>query len=122
MYEHPEATPAEIREASVGLAKEIWNRYYAPVFGQRDVVLLGVYSHIVHSFLYLPDYAIGHLIHFQIEEKVKQSGRLGAEFERMATIGRVAPDVWMKQATGSPVGAEALLQATEKALAAFPQK
>lgn len=120
MYEHPEATPAELREASAGIAKDVWNRYYAPIFGHRDVVLLGVYSHIIHSFLYLPDYAIGHLIHVQIEEKVKESGHLGAEFERMATIGRVAPDVWMKRATGAAVSADALLKATEKALVAFP--
>jgi hypothetical protein len=35
----------------------------------------------------------------------------------MAKIGNVAPDIWMKQATGSPVGPAALLAATEKALA-----
>jgi hypothetical protein len=31
-------------------------------------------------------------------------------------MGRVTPDVWMKHATGSPVGPEALLSATEQAL------
>jgi hypothetical protein len=31
-------------------------------------------------------------------------------------MGSVAPDVWMKNATGSPVGADALLDATAKAL------
>ena len=35
----------------------------------------------------------------------------------MARIGNVAPDIWMKQATGAPVGPAALLEATEKALA-----
>jgi hypothetical protein len=34
----------------------------------------------------------------------------------MAKIGNVAPDVWMKEATGAPVGSHALLAATEKAL------
>jgi hypothetical protein len=34
----------------------------------------------------------------------------------MATQGRLTPDLWMKQATGRPVGPEALLEATEKAL------
>ena len=32
------------------------------VIGKKDVVLLGIYSHMIHSFLYLPDYPIGHLI------------------------------------------------------------
>ena len=35
----------------------------------------------------------------------------------MAKAGSLAPDLWMKHATGAPVGAEALLDATEKALA-----
>ena len=35
----------------------------------------------------------------------------------MAKAGNIAPDIWMKQATGAPVGAQALLAATEKALA-----
>jgi len=76
MYEHPDATPGELRDAVVALAKETWNRYYAPVFGQRDVVLLGVYAHMVDSFMYLPDYAIGRLIALQIEQKMALGGRL----------------------------------------------
>jgi hypothetical protein len=35
----------------------------------------------------------------------------------MAKIGNVAPDIWMMQATGAPVGPQALLEASEKALA-----
>ncbi len=37
----------------------------------------------------------------------------------MATAGNIAPDLWMKRATGAPVGPDALLHATEKALAAL---
>lgn len=116
MYEHPSASPSQLKEATVRIAKEIWNKYYAPVFNTKDVVLLGIYSHMIHSFLYLPDYPLGHLIAHQIEEQVKKSGNLGKEFERMATYGRVAPDLWMKHATGSPVGADAMLAATKRAL------
>jgi len=116
MYDHPDATPAELREATVSISKDIWNQYYAPVFGMKDVVLLGIYSHMIHSFLYLPDYPIGHMIAHQIEEQVAASGDLGGEFERMATFGSVVPDLWMIHATGHPVGPEALLQATEEAL------
>jgi hypothetical protein len=66
--------------------------------------------------LYLPDYPLGHMIAFQIERKIESAGNLGAEFERMAIAGRIAPDLWMKRATGSPVGPEALLAEAEKAL------
>src|SRR5438477_2648478 len=118
MYEHPEAKPQELRDATLQIAKEIWNRYYAPVFGKKDVVLLAIYSHMIDSFLYLPDYPIGHLIAFQIEEQMKKAGSIGPEFERMAKMGHVTPDLWMEHATGRPVGAEALLEATQRALAA----
>jgi hypothetical protein len=43
-------------------------------------------------------------------------GTIGTEFERMAKFGNLAPDLWMKNATGAPVGPDALLQATERAL------
>jgi len=117
MYDHPDAKPAELNVATVQIAKDIWNKYYAPVFNQRDVTLLGVYSHMISSFLYLPDYPIGHMIAFQIEQQMDKAGAIGPEFERMATFGSVTPDLWMKHATGAPVGPDALLQATEKALA-----
>jgi len=71
---------------------------------------------MIDSTLYLPDYPIGHMIAFQLEEHMKKSGRIGPEFERFARQGRVAPDLWMKGATGSPVGPEALLSAAEQAL------
>ena len=36
--------------------------------------------------------------------------------ERVSRIGSLAPDLWMIQATGKPVGPEALIEATAKAL------
>ena len=116
MYDHPTATPAELKDATIQIAKEVWNKYYAPVFKKGDVVLLGIYSHMIDAFLYLPDYPIGHMIAFQIEEQMEKAGNIGSEFERMATVGSVVPDLWMKKATGAPVGPEALLAATSKAL------
>ena len=117
MYEHPDATPAELKEAVLAIAKETWNRFYAPVFGVRDTPILAVYSHMVDSFLYLPDYPIGHLIAFQIERHVEKTGAVGPEVERMAKQGRISPDLWMKGAVGAPVGPEALLSAAAEALA-----
>jgi hypothetical protein len=116
MYDNPEATPAELRAATVEIAKGVWNRYFAEVFGIEDVTLLGIYSHMIHSALYLPDYPIGAMISRQIEDHIAQSGDLGGEFERMCLAGNVAPDLWMMLATGRPVGPEALLEAAERAL------
>jgi hypothetical protein len=117
MYDHPDATSKQLNDATVQIAKDIWNKYYAPVFHKKDVILLGVYSHMINYFLYLPDYPIGHLIAHQVEEQMKKVGSIGPEFERIAKMGRVTPDQWMEHATGKPVGADALLEATHKALA-----
>jgi hypothetical protein len=122
MYEHPQAKPAELKEATLTIAKEVWNKYYAPVFKTRDVVLLGIYSHMIDSALYLPDYPLGHLIAFQVKRHIEKAGNLGGEIERMSRMGNVAPDVWMKAATGSPVGAEALLAATAEGVKALEAK
>jgi hypothetical protein len=116
MYAHPEATPAELREATLRLAREVWNRFYAPVFARRDVVLLAIYSHMIDSVLYLPDYPVGAMIARQVEEQIRRAGRLGEEFERMTSQGRLTPDLWMQKATGAPVGPDALLAAAERAL------
>ena len=119
MYDHPTATPSQLKEAVQGILRDVWNRYYGPLLGQKDCVLLGIYSHMIHSFLYLPDYSIGQMIAFQIEQEIEKTGKLGETFERMATQGRLTPDLWMQKATGRPVGPGALLEATAKALEAI---
>jgi hypothetical protein len=48
---------------------------------------------------------------------MRKAGSIGAEFERMATQGRIAPDLWMQTATGSDVGADAMIQSATEALA-----
>lgn len=122
MYDHPEATPAELRQEVVRVAKELWNRYYEPVLGGKDTLLLAIYSHMIQNTLYLPDYPLGHLIAFQIEEHLAKqpAGSLGKEFERMASYGAVTPDLWLQHATGAPLSTGPLLKATQAALAAEP--
>jgi hypothetical protein len=118
LYQHPRATPAELRQATLRIAREVWNQHYAGVLGGRDSTLLAVYSHQVSHPLYLADYPLGHLIAAQIEEHLSRSASLGAEVERMASQGRLTPDLWMQRATGAPVSARALLSAAEEALRA----
>ncbi len=116
MYEHPTITPAQLKAATIDIAKNIWNKYYAPVFKKKDILLLAIYSHMIDSYMYLPDYPIGYLIAHQIEQQIKKSGNIGKEVERIVKAGCIAPDLWMINATGSPVSADALLNATEYAL------
>jgi hypothetical protein len=116
MYAHPDATPEALRDAVVEISRKEWNRHYAPVLHARDVELLGVYSHMVSYPLYLASYPLGHLIAAQIEARLKAAPALGPEFERMAKEGDVTPDEWMRNATGAPVGTQALLEAAERAM------
>lgn len=116
MYEHPKATPAQLRDATVEISKRVWNAYYAPVLGAKDTPLLGIYSHMISYPMYLFNYPLGHLIAFQLEEQVKKTGKIGPEIERMSKLGAVTPDAWMTHATGEPVSAGPLLRATEAAL------
>jgi hypothetical protein len=130
LYEHPQATAAALRDATVRIAADVWKKHYARILGGVDkdgqgTPLLGIYSHMIAYPLYLTDYPLGHLIAFQIEEQVEKatsSGKttLGAEIERMCRFGAVAPDAWMKNATGEPVSAAPLLRATQRALSTLP--
>jgi hypothetical protein len=119
MYEHPDATAAELREATLAAARDVWNQYYAPLFGVKDVEILAIYSHMIAYALYLPDYPIGHIIAFQVAGKLGQ-GDFGKGFEAMARQGRLTPDAWMRGAVGAPLSAEALLTEARQALDALP--
>jgi hypothetical protein len=118
MYAHPEATPAELREATLTAARDVWNRYYAPAFGSRDEEILAIYSHMIVYGLYLPDYPLGHIIAFQVADKVTGE-RFGAEFERVARQGQLTPDAWMRGAVGQPISTKVLLTAARAALGAI---
>ncbi len=117
MMEHPRATPAQLRDATVRIATQTWREHYAPLLGGVDTPLLGIYSHMISYPLYLFNYPLGHLISFQIEEQLQRAGAIGPELERMAVQGAVSPDLWMTGAAGGPVSSAPLLRATEAALA-----
>lgn len=115
MYSHPNASAVKVRDAMITIAKDIWNKYYAPVFGIQDQILLVIYSHIIDGGMYIPDYSIGHSIAFQIEHYLKDKN-LATEMERMCKLGNLAPQVWMKQAVGSPISAQALIDAASESV------
>jgi len=117
MYAHPDATPAQLKEAVIAAAKDVWNKYFAPIFGEKDSDLLAVYSHMISYPLYLPDYPLGHIISYQIEEHMKK-GNLAQEMERMCRTGSVTPDLWMREAVGGPISVEPLLRAAMEAVQA----
>lgn len=115
MYENPNATPEELKMAVVSIARDIWNQYFEPVFGIKDCEILAVYSHIIDAALYLPNYAVGSMIAFQIEDYMKDKV-IGQEMIRMCKIGSVTPDHWMVKAVGQPISPQPLLDAAKLAV------
>jgi len=115
LYENPDATKEQLKEKVISTAKEVWNKYYSDVFGVKDCPLLAIYSHMIEDPLYLPNYPIGHLIDFQIDEFLKGKN-FADEIVRIYSAGRLIPQLWMKNAVGSEISIKPILDATDKAL------
>ncbi|MBN2090062.1 hypothetical protein JW964_10620 [candidate division KSB1 bacterium] len=109
LYEHPNASAEELKAAVIKIAIDTWNQYFAPVIGKNDSPLLAIYSHMVAYGLYLPDYAIGHIIDFQIGQYLKNKN-MAVEMERMCRLGALTPDEWMKLAVGESISVTPLLE------------
>jgi len=115
LYEHPDATKEQLKETVVNTAKEVWNSYFADVFGTRDCPILAIYSHMIDNPLYLSNYPVGHLIDFQLDGFLKGKNFAG-EVLRIYSAGRLIPQLWMKNAAGSEISIKPLTDATDEAL------
>ena len=115
LYENPNATKDQLKATVVKTAIEVWNQYFAPVFGMKDTPILGIYSHMIDNPLYLSNYPVGHLIDFQIDEFLKGKN-FADEVLRIYSTGRMIPQLWMKNAVGSEISIKPLLSATDQAL------
>lgn len=115
LYANPEATPAQLKDAVNTIAKDIWNKYYAPAFGVKDEPVLAIYSHMIDVPLYLPNYAYGHIIEFQLAEYVKGKA-FAAELNRIYSQGNLIPQRWMEGAVGTKISVQPVLNATNEAL------
>ena len=119
LYAHPKTTAAELRDAVLATAREVWNRYYEPVLGTADSPLLAIYSHMLDYPMYLPNYPIGHIIHYQLEEHLAKCGgdaAFATELQRIYRQGRLTPQAWMQDAVGAPVSVEPILTAVDRIL------
>ena len=115
MYANPNATATDLSEAVMHLSKEIWNKYYALVFGIKDETVLAIYSHMINYPLYLSAYAFGQIIEFQLNEHMKEKD-FASEVDRIFKLGKLTPNVWIKEATGNALSVEPLLEAVRMQL------
>ncbi|MDG5800593.1 hypothetical protein QA597_09505 [Marinilabiliaceae bacterium ANBcel2] len=118
LYENPDATAVELKEAVLKLSKSIWNSYYADIFGEKDVPVLAIYSHMIQSPLYLMNYPYGRLIMFQLEDYIVDKD-FACEVVRMFSQGYLTPHHWMKGAVGEQISNQPLFDAVEEALEAI---
>ncbi|MDA1105227.1 MAG: hypothetical protein O2855_01370 [Planctomycetota bacterium] len=115
LYTHPDANADALRAEVLRLADEIWARYFARDFGPDPYRLSAAYQHMIAHPLYLPDYALGHIISHQIRSHMR--GRdLATETKRITSQGRLTPDVWMRGAVGAPISVMALCDDAARAL------
>ncbi|MBR4154417.1 MAG: hypothetical protein IKT96_03610 [Paludibacteraceae bacterium] len=115
LYENPDATMAQLKETIIRNAQEIWNKYYAPVLGHENSTILAVYSHMIDSPLYLPNYPYGHIVESQLEYQFRDKV-VGEEVCRIYPIGRLTPNLWMQYAVGQSVSVEPLLNEVAEAI------
>ena len=117
IYAHPDATPKQLCEATVGIAREVWNQYYEPVLGEHDCVLLAVYSHMVNAPMYLPNYPLGHIVQYQLEEhlaKFTDPHAFAEEYARIYRLGRLTPQQWLIRAVGAEPSIDPILRAVKQ--------
>lgn len=118
LYDNPNATAQQLKEAVIRIAKEVWNEYYADVFGEEDTPILAVYSHMIQSPLYLMNYPYGRLIMFQLEDYIAGKD-FAEEVLRIFSIGRLTPQQWMERAVGQQISNQPIFAAVEEALKAM---
>jgi hypothetical protein len=115
MYANPSATPEQLKKATIDIANDIWNKYYAPVFGVKDQPILAIYSHMINDPLYLSAYPIGHLIEMQLSKHF-EGKNFADELQRIYTQGKLIPQLWMKKAVGSEISIKATIDLANEAL------
>lgn len=115
LYAHPNATKEELKNAVIEIALDIWNKYYAGVFGIKDQPILAIYSHMIDNPLYLSAYPIGHLIQYQLEKQL-EGKNLADEVIRIFGAGRITPDAWLQKGTGQHLSNTPLLEAVDEAV------
>ncbi len=115
LYANPNASSEQLKNEVIRVAKDVWNTYYAPVFGMKDEPILAIYSHTITNPLYLSAYPIGHLIEFQLEQ-FADGKNLSSVIDAVLKRGRITPTQWMMEAVGTAVSTLPVIKATEEAL------
>jgi len=115
LYANPESTSADLKIAVQSITKDVWNTYFAPVFGIKDQTILGIYSHMISNPLYLAAYSYGQIIEFQLEEQLYGKS-FSNETDRIYKQGKLIPERWIEGAVGTKISVQPILNKLDSAL------
>jgi hypothetical protein len=115
MYDTPGFTATELRDFTVATADAVWTKYFEAYFGPDENHLMGAYQHMVGGMLYLPNYVVGHVVAHQIREHLEGKS-LAQEVERMCSQGNTSVPLWMREAVGSEVDENTMIEDVRRAL------
>ncbi|MBU0617528.1 MAG: hypothetical protein KKI02_07410, partial [Planctomycetes bacterium] len=116
LYDHPDATAEQLRDAVLQIAADIWAEFFESYFGPDPYYLPAAYQHMIGYPLYLANYVLSDVALQQMRAHVRGKD-VASELIRWYTIGRLTPDVWMERAVGAPLSVEPFLRDTERVLA-----
>jgi hypothetical protein len=101
MYNNPQATVNELKNAIIGISAGVWNSYFSENFGgSRDCSILSVYNHFISGDLYLFNYFIGGIVSYQLADAFGKD-ELAPGLKRSCLEGVTLPELWMQKSVGS---------------------
>jgi hypothetical protein len=119
MYENPDATAEEVQAGIMGIAKKVWNDYFADIFGgKRNQPVLSIYDHYITGSLYLHNFFYSNVIMHQLYSAFRNTC-LSTELKRAAKEGNTTTERWMHNAVGVGVSIEPLIRDAELSIQYF---
>ncbi|MHC1733893.1 MAG: hypothetical protein AB9888_17920 [Bacteroidales bacterium] len=116
MYNNPDATVDELKNAVLGISAGIWNNYFSENFGgARDCSILSVYNHFITGDLYLFNYFIGGIVSYQLADAFERD-ELAPGLKESCREGATLPELWMQKAVGSGFSLDPLLNGVSSAV------
>jgi hypothetical protein len=101
MYNNPDATVSELKNAILDISAGIWNSYFSENFGgTRDCSILSVYNHFISGDLYLFNYFLGGIVSYQLADAFEKD-EVASGLKESCREGVTLPELWMQKAVGS---------------------
>jgi hypothetical protein len=116
MYDNPDASVDELRNAVLQISAGIWNSYFSKNFGgTEDCHILSVYNHFITGDLYLFNYFVGGIVSYQLADAFRRD-ELAPALKESCREGVTLPEIWMHEAIGSGFSLDPLFKGVRNAV------